>query len=121
MPRARTKRGRLQQIARWLAEAHPAPYPVTLRFVKLSPPGKAIDTYGDCVLDQGRFTIRIEPRLRWRTATEVLLHEWAHARAWPHRRLEAHTPDHGSTWGVEYAALYEAFYDELGDEAADAY
>jgi hypothetical protein len=40
---------------------------------------------------------------------EVLIHEWAHARAW--HRLFPWSDDHGREWGEEYSETYRAALD----------
>jgi hypothetical protein len=46
---------------------------------------------------------------------DVLVHEWAHARAWNHMLDSATTDEafnklaHDAAWGVAYAEIYSAY------------
>ena len=122
MPMPRRKSDRLRQIHRWLSMAHPTPWPTRLRVESLTPRGKPVVEYGDASLyevpEGNYFVLRVEKRLRWHTAIEVLLHEYAHAMAWPAGELEKTHPDHSEEWGLAYSRIYRDFYDEGGCEEA---
>jgi hypothetical protein len=88
-----------------LRERCPALAPVRVRRVPLK------DALGDCVArwdPKGehvvRFDIRVDSRLPWDAAWQVLIHEWAHALAWK----EGHEgcDDHDEAWGLAYAHCY---------------
>lgn len=75
---------------------------------------------GYCTKHKNKFVIAICRDLNETLAIEVLLHEWAHARAWNHMhdRCDHETFDkvvHDSTWGVAYAEVYRVFEKSLGD------
>jgi hypothetical protein len=89
-----------------------AAYPVTVRRVKLS------GFEGRCWKHGKHFHIQIDSTLDEDRAINVLLHEWAHARAWNHRLDAATTDDafnklaHDAAWGVAYAEVY-AMYEKI--------
>lgn len=114
MPAAKTNRGRLAQVERWLRAAFPLDKPVSVQVLEdLGDDGEA---FADCDLVKGRFEIRLHADLLCEStpyhAIEKLMHEWAHARAWFHPTKEHH-PD---IWGVHYARIYRAYVDEGGYE-----
>lgn len=86
-----------------------AAYPVAVRRVKLS------NFEGRCWKHGKRFHIQIDSKLDEDRAINVLLHEWAHARAWNHRLDTAATDDafnklaHDAAWGVAYAEVYAMY------------
>jgi hypothetical protein len=84
-------------------------FPVSVRRVRLS------KLEGRCWKDGKKFHIQIDKALDESRAMDVLLHEWAHARAWNHM-LDAATTDeafnklaHDAAWGVAYAEIYSAY------------
>jgi hypothetical protein len=110
--------GFFQRVAAGLRQHCPAAYPVVIRTVWLPD-----DTEGTCSRRRSRFSIRIADRLDEKSAVEVLLHEWAHARSWNHRLdacpLTLPTGDeldpafdelaHGPEWGVAYSLVWRVF------------
>ncbi len=107
-----------QRVAAGLRQHCPAAYPVVIRTVWL--PG---NVEGTCSRRRSRFSIRVADRLDEKSAVEVLLHEWAHARSWNHR-LDAcppvfptgRDPDlefdelaHGPEWGIAYSLVWRTF------------
>jgi hypothetical protein len=62
-----------------LREYLPTPFPTIVRTGNLPP---EIDGY--CVRRPSRFVIQIDRKLTCESAIGVLIHEWAHARAWNH-------------------------------------
>lgn len=118
-----TKRDRLHQIHRWLQDRFVAPFPTRLVIKQLNPPGKAIDQLGGCdrYFKPDEFVLVVEKRLNWRLSIEVLLHEYAHAISWPMGAREDYEPEHLDEWGLAYAKIYRAFYDEGGDVEAKEY
>lgn len=101
----------LREAARLLRQRVPAAFPVRVRRDPLP-----TDRHGDAALVRGRkphFVIRIDQRLRGDFAVWVLLHEWAHCRAWSLR--DTHGPDweeHGPAFGVAYAECWRAYTEE---------
>lgn len=109
-----------QRVAAGLRQHCPVAYPVVIHTVWLPD-----HLEGTCSRRRSRFSIRIADRLDEKTAVEVLLHEWAHARAWNHRLdtcplampnssepdpdLEFDELAHGPEWGVAYALVWRVF------------
>ena len=120
MPLPKAKRDRVHQVTNWLRSAHPAPYPADVRVIRI-PQEDAINTLGDCVLYRRKFMIRISPAANWVNMIDTLLHEWAHALAWP-RSSEAHRhPDHSDEWALSYGRLFRSFHEEDGAEDSQNY
>jgi hypothetical protein len=98
-----------QALLRTLKKLSPAAFPVTVRRVKLS------KLEGRCWKHGKRFHIQIDKSLDESRAMDVLLHEWAHARAWNHRLDAAVTDEdfnklaHDAAWGVAYAEIYVVY------------
>lgn len=98
-----------QSLVRMLKDKCPAAFPVSVRRIKLS------RVEGRCWKDGKKFHIQIDKSLDEGRAMDVLVHEWAHARAWNHRLDNA--PDdesfnklsHDAAWGVAYAEIYSAY------------
>lgn len=88
----------------------PPAYPVSVRRVTLS---KKIE--GRCWKHGKKFIIQIDKNLDEARAIDVLLHEWAHARAWNHMLDAAATDEvfnklaHDPAWGVAYSEVYAAY------------
>lgn len=88
----------------------PPAYPVSVRRVIL---GKRIE--GKCFKHGRKFIIQIDKSLDEARAMDVLLHEWAHARAWNHMLDAAATDEvfnklaHDPAWGVAYSEVYSAY------------
>lgn len=97
----------------------PTAYPTVVRSGEKLPP----DTDAYCTRTQSRFVITLGQHLGPKAATEALVHEWAHARAWNHRHDRAVADAiagsidsgafeelvHDGTWGVEFAACWRVF------------
>jgi hypothetical protein len=88
----------------------PAAYPVSVRRVSLT---AKLD--GRCWKHGKQFHIQISKNLDEAKAIDVLIHEWAHARAWNHR-LDMAVDDeafnklaHDAVWGVAYAEVYSEY------------
>ena len=98
-----------QSLLRMLKEKCPAAFPVSVRRVKLS------RLEGRCWKDGKKFHIQIDKSLDEGRAMDVLVHEWAHARAWNHRLDAAPTDEafnklaHDAAWGVAYAEIYSSY------------
>jgi hypothetical protein len=87
------------QFVRFLKQKLPARYPVSVRRVSVPK-----DEFGDCVLYNRKFTIRIDRCLPEWLALEVLIHEFAHSLSnWSDK--EPHTDE----WGVAYSKIYRLF------------
>jgi len=113
MARARSARGRLRQVERWLWANFPCDRPVVVRILKLGPHVAETARVGR------KYTIRLSRRAfnRWGIdLTEVLIHEWAHARVWRTHRENDIATYHDAEWAIEFGALYQAFYDLGGDD-----
>ena len=98
-----------------LRELLPAAFPVVVRSAEL---GR--ETLGACHRTDTRFMIRLAANLKESEATDVLLHEWAHALAWTHsldklvaaaeidqERFEAES--HDAAWGCAFARVWRLF------------
>lgn len=93
----------------------PAGYPVIVRTG-----GVGVNLDGFCARRPARFVIHLNERLGPSVAVSVLVHEWAHARAWSHsldravedlraRRISQEEFEdlcHGPAFGVEYATCW---------------
>lgn len=102
-------------LLRMLKKKCPAAFIVSVRRVNLS----KTHVEGRCWKHGKKFFIQIDRALdEWR-AMDVLLHEWAHARAWNHRLDTAPTDEefnklaHDAVWGVAYAEIYALFEREF--------
>jgi len=86
---------------------HCAPaYPISVKRVKLP---KKLE--GRCWKSGKAFCIEIDKTLDEARAMDVLIHEWAHARAWNHMLDTADDETfnrlaHDAAWGVAYAEVY---------------
>ena len=96
-------------LLRALKKECPAAFPVSVRRVRLS------KLEGRCWKHGLKFHIQVDKTLDESRAMDVLLHEWAHARAWNHRLDEATTDEefnklaHDAVWGVAYAEIYVVY------------
>lgn len=115
MPMPRRKADRLKQVAAWLRDTFPTPFPVYVRMVDRR---QLPEQFGDTLRRGRRIRIRILGNLPWHTAVETLLHEWAHAVCWTFEHVESWKPDHDDHWAVTYGRIYRHFYDLGGAEAS---
>ena len=98
------------ELLRMLKIQYPAAFPVSVRRAAITTSVK-----GRCWKDGRKFFIQIDKRLNEFQAMDVLVHEWAHARAWNHRLDNAvddetfNTLAHDAAWGVAYAEIYSAY------------
>lgn len=88
----------------------PPAFPISVRRIKLS---RHLD--GRCWKHGKKFLIEIDKSLDQQRTIDVLIHEWAHARAWNHM-LDAATTDeqfnklaHDAAWGVAYSEVYSIY------------
>jgi hypothetical protein len=114
MPMPKKKRERLHQIHRWLQDQFPAPYKTELKVVQIGPSGRPPSPQGDCARVGRKMLIRVDRRLPWAVAIDTLIHEYAHGYVWEAPSIEDTREHHGSEWGVAYAKIYQAFYDNEG-------
>ena len=82
---------------------------------------------GFCVRRKSRFVIHLGEFLSPNNAVSVLIHEWAHARAWSHAldraardvaegrisEREFNEVCHGAAFGIAYAECWLAFTDDV--------
>ena len=85
----------------------PVAFPISVRRIKMR-------DNGGCHLDKKKFYISISHELSESSAIDVLLHEWAHARAWNHYHDSLDLIDfekrcHDASWGVAYAEVYQIY------------
>jgi hypothetical protein len=99
-----------RNLIKALRAAVPAAYPISVRRVKLN---KKLE--GRCWKHGKKFLIQIDTSLDEARAMDVLVHEWAHARAWNHMLDAAPTDElfnklaHDPAWGVAYSEVYSAY------------
>jgi hypothetical protein len=98
-----------QALLRMLKKDCPVAFPVSVRRIQLS------KLEGRCWKQGKKFHIQIDSALCESRAMDVLIHEWAHARAWNHM-LDSAADDaafnklaHDAAWGVAYAEIYAAY------------
>lgn len=100
-----------QSLLKTLKKECPAAFPVSVRRVALR------QLEGRCWKEGKKFHIQIDKGLDESKSMDVLIHEWAHARAWNHRLDNATTDEafnklaHDAAWGVAYAEIY-ALYEQ---------
>lgn len=88
----------------------PAAFPVSVRRVPLT-----LKLDGRCWKHGKQFHIQISRQLDEARAMDVLIHEWAHARAWNHRLDNAKDDEefnklsHDANWGVAFAEVYSEY------------
>lgn len=126
MPKARTRRGRVYQVANWLRDKHPCPMPVDIKFRKLSSLPKKEKLFGWAERDgrRGRIVLVESSSTSTPILIDTLLHEWGHLQCMGNERFEAKSGftsagrgrprsefAHDAVWGVAYAALIESFHD----------
>jgi len=74
--------------------------------------------YADCLgaMKLGRMVkiiITIGSKNVWKVKQDCLIHEWAHAMEWEANWTdESPKREHGATWGVWYAQIYEHLMDK---------
>ncbi|WP_353208322.1 hypothetical protein [Sphingorhabdus sp.] len=98
-----------QALLRMLKKDCPVAFPVSVRRVKLS------KLEGRCWKQGKKFFIQLDSTLCESRSMDVLIHEWAHARAWNHM-LDSAVDDaafnklaHDAAWGVAYAEIYATY------------
>jgi hypothetical protein len=126
MPKARTRRGRVHQVANWLRDKHPCPMPVDIKFRKASSLAKRDKLFGWAERGgrRGRIVLVESSSITTSILLDTLLHEWAHLQVWGSDRFEAKAGftsagrarprssfAHDAIWGVAYSALIESFHD----------
>lgn len=85
----------------------PPAFPISVKRIKLP---KRLE--GRCWKHGKSFKIEIDKNLDEARSMDVLLHEWAHARAWNHMLDTAQDDEafnklaHDAAWGVAYAEIY---------------
>lgn len=107
MPRARSKRDRVHQVANWLRDAFPIHgYQIIVRVEKISLDGKS-RLFGKLVessSDPKVLILSVDPRDGLGVILDTTLHEWAHAKCWNETTVE-----HSREWGIAYAELLTAW------------
>jgi hypothetical protein len=128
MAAARGNKERVFQVAGWLRDNFPTPYPVTLGVVKYVPappewkhPRPKTSVLGETYRDGCKIIIRIAVRegLPRYIILETLMHEWAHATSMRHDCIELRRMAHGNHdehWALDYGHIYRGYID--GDGAA---
>ena len=99
-----------KNLVQTLKKKAPPAYPVSVRRVKLT---QRLE--GRCWKEGKKFCIQIDKALDEARAMDVLLHEWAHARAWNYMLDAAPTDElfnklaHDAAWGVAYSEVYSVY------------
>lgn len=121
--RSRRKRGFkfFYRVVEILQQVLPAKLPVVVR---LGSPGP--NRLGYCRRLKSQFHICISSNLGQEFAIEMLIHEWAHALAWPGKadclassrmpRSQRQRPFHGTDWGKAYSEVYCAVKLDIAPE-----
>jgi len=94
---------RIKKTIQTLSEDVPLDLPV-----RVTRP-KGLEEWGSCerLESPDRFLIRIGAELSEEWAVAILVHEWAHAKAWTEDAL---VECHGPEWGLAYSRCYQAIY-----------
>lgn len=121
MPQARSARGKLRQVERWLWQEYTPLFPVRVVFrPKVSQNSQDFATTRRI---KSQFYVSIWTGLLvWpAVATRFLLHEAAHVLSWQiHREDDFTEHDHPPEWGIWMARLETDFYDGTGfDDACE--
>jgi hypothetical protein len=100
---------RYQALVRTLKKYCAPAYPISVRRTNIS---KKLE--GRCWKTAKSFFIEIDKNLNENQAMDVLIHEWAHARAWNHMLDTADDETfnrlaHDAVWGVAYAEVYSVY------------
>jgi len=78
------------------------------------------DGDSDGVIKLGRLVkviIRIDSKSTWTERSDSLVHEWAHAMEWEANWADdGPKEEHGATWGVWYAKIYQHLFDHCWDD-----
>lgn len=110
---------RYRKLVAMLKKHCPPAFPISVVRVQLP---KRLE--GRCWKQSKTFKIEIDKGLDEARAIDVLLHEWAHARAWNHRLDTAEDDDafnklaHDAAWGVAYAEVYCAYEQKFIPDSA---
>jgi len=120
MAPSRGKTERVRQVENWLRKKFPVPRSTTVRFFDLKR-GKR-DCPDAITIRKGRgIYILIHSKLNTVEAVYCLLEEWAHAITWPLASHEHRVADHSAEWGIVYAQIKTAYYDQKGWEESRDY
>lgn len=123
MTRARDPEKRLRQVVNWLRANYPTSLPVRLVIAPIKQsPGETCPAY--TTRTKRGFDIRLDRvcfEKYGEDLTEDLIHEWAHAWVWRDERAgdEVFDVHHDAEWGVAFATIYSAYFDEGGCRDAD--
>lgn len=109
------------RVVELLQQLLPAKLPVVVR---LGSPGQ--NCLGSCRRLKSQFRICISSDISEEFAVEMLIHEWAHALAWPRNadclassrmpRAQRQRPFHGMDWGKAYSEVYCAVVLDIAPE-----
>jgi hypothetical protein len=91
----------LRKVANYFKKSNLAPYPLSIKRVKLKDDGQ-------CEFKNKKFFIRINRELPENHSIDVLIHEVAHALSW-----NKDEDIHGPSWGKAYSKVYRIFLENF--------
>lgn len=106
-------------MERWLAVRFPPDQPTTVEVTDIPD-----DTPADITRTPAGYVIRLDTGAfeRWgEELIETLIHEWAHAYVWRVHHENDASRAHDPEWGVAYATIYAAFFDNGGRKQASRF
>ena len=99
-----------RSVVNYLKKELSVEYPVYVRRVQMPK-----NCMGDCYFDEEQqyFIIRIERKIPYLWAVDVVIHEISHVASWHSKDKD----DHGNQWGIAYSKVYRTLmkywgYDE---------
>ena len=127
---ARSNRERIEQVGRWLTDNFPTPYPVEIRLAQKIAAIGSDDYFVNRSGDEGetwrkgrKIIIRLSIGAGRNRSVVIhnLIHEYAHASSLRHDSIQHERASHDAAWGIEYAKIYEKFYEEGGSKESSTY
>ena len=113
------KVGKLRAILRVLRDKAPTDHPVRVRrrpLPKSTSNGKKVIECGYATFCDDHYNIVVNSNLTAAEQEETLIHEYAHAVAFPKQRGSG---EHDRTWGIAYAAVWRAYLSKIEVEDGD--
>lgn len=69
-----------------------------------------VECHGTCDRRDNSFVITVSANDPHLVQRETLLHEWAHAIAWPAQMVGGSEGTHDDVWAIAYGQVYRKFY-----------